>query len=59
MFEELIIDQDIKKYKNLQSLEKLIKVIFYTRGSQMVGRDPKVGRGTRIFNIRLYESSKI
>ncbi len=53
MFEELIIDQDIKKYKNLQSLEKFIKVIFYTRGSQMVGR------GTRIFNIRLYESSKI
>ncbi len=25
----------------------------------MVGRDPKVGRGTPIFNIRLYESSKI
>ncbi len=25
----------------------------------MVGRNPKVGRGTRIFNIRLYESSKI
>ncbi len=26
---------------------------------QVVGRDPKVGRGTPIFNIRLYESSKI
>ncbi len=23
-----------------------------------VGHDPKMGRGTRIFNIRLYESSK-
>ncbi len=25
----------------------------------MVGRDPKVGRGTRIFNIQFYESPKI
>jgi hypothetical protein len=33
--------------------------IFYSRDFQMVGRDPKVGRGTRISNIRLYESSKI
>ncbi len=33
--------------------------VLYIKSSQMMGRDPKVGRGTPIFNIRLYESSKI
>jgi hypothetical protein len=29
------------------------------RGYQMVGRDPKVGRGTPIFNIEFYDRPNI
>ncbi len=43
----------------LHSYKYLTFIIPYIRGSQMVGRGPKVGRGTTIFNIEFYEKTKI
>jgi hypothetical protein len=41
------------------STVQVIHPVLYSRGSQMVGRDPKVGRGTRTSNIQFYESPEI
>jgi hypothetical protein len=48
-------ETQIKKDLNFK---KSIKILIYIRGSQMMGRDPKVGRGIRILTLSSMRAPK-